>query len=78
MLVPERADIVPRTPEAPETWAAILAGPGFVREVDGVQQPGPPAYRVDVATYDLPGTETLESWAAARLAERGEDATTPG
>jgi hypothetical protein len=72
MLVPERADIVPQTAEAPETWAAILAGPGFVREVDGVQQPGPPTYRVDAATYDLPQGQTLETWVAARLAERGE------
>jgi hypothetical protein len=75
MLVPERADIVPQTAQAPQTWAAILAGPGFVREVDGVQQPGPPTYRVDVATYDLPQGQTLETWVAARLAERGEAAS---
>ena len=75
MLVPERADIVPRTAEAPQTWAAILAGPGFVREVDGVRQPGPPTYRVDAATYDLPQGQTLETWVAARLAERGEAAS---
>ncbi|HEY7472949.1 MAG TPA: hypothetical protein VIE68_11440 [Gemmatimonadota bacterium] len=74
LLVPERADIVPRTPQPPETWAAILAGPGFVRDVGGVQQPGPPAYRVDVATYDLPEGVTLESWVASRLAERGDSA----
>ena len=75
MLVPERADIVPRTAEAPQTWAAILAGPGFVREVDGVQQPGPPTYRLDAATYDLPQGQTLETWVAGRLAERGEAAS---
>ena len=75
MLVPERADIVPQTAQAPQTWAAILAGPGFVREVDGVQQPGPPTYRVDAATYDLPQGQTLETWVAARLAERGEAAS---
>jgi hypothetical protein len=74
LLVPERADIVPRTAEAPQTWAAILAGPGFVREVDGVQQPGPPAYRVDVATYELPPGQTLETWVAARLVARGDSA----
>lgn len=75
MLVPERADIVPRPAQAPQTWAAILAGPGFVREVDGVRQPGPPTYRVDAATYDLPQGQTLETWVAGQLTERGEAAS---
>ncbi|CAN5783360.1 hypothetical protein BH20GEM1_BH20GEM1_23180 [soil metagenome] len=73
MLVPEDADIVPRDPDPPATWAAILAGPGFVREGEGgVRQPGPPAYRVDAATYAKPDTAEIEAWVAARLAERGE------
>ena len=46
-----------------------------MREVDGVQQPGPPTYRLDVATYDLPEGQTLETWVASRLAERGEAAS---
>jgi hypothetical protein len=79
LLVPERADIVPRTAQAPETWAAILAGPGFIREGEGGEpQPGPPAYRVDAATYAKPDTIELETWVAARLAERGENAAAPG
>lgn len=72
LLVPESADLVPQRPEPTETWAAILAGPGFVSEVDGVRVPGPPAYRVDVATYAKPNTTALEDWVAARLSERGE------
>jgi hypothetical protein len=35
-------------------------------------QPGPPAYRLDAATYAKPDTVALEDWVAARLAERGE------
>lgn len=73
LLVPEGADIVPRKAEPPETWAAILAGPGFVQEIDGARVPGPPAYRLDAATYAGPDTIALETWVAARLAERGED-----
>ncbi len=72
MLVPDDADIVPTDPTAPATWAVIVAGPGFVREVDGLRQPGPPAYRLDAATYAKPDTVALEDWVAARLAERGE------
>ena len=71
MLVPDDADVVPTDPEAPATWAVIVAGPGFVREVDGLRQPGPPAYRLDAATYTKPDTVELEEWVAARLAERG-------
>lgn len=74
LLVPEGADVVPRKPEASETWAGILAGPGFLREVDGATVPGPPAYRMDLVTYAKPDTASLEEWVAARLAERGEDA----
>jgi hypothetical protein len=78
MLVPESADIVPRDPRPPETWAAILAGPGFLRQLEGgATQPGPPAYRVDVATYAKPDTTEFETWVAARLAERGQDAGVP-
>ena len=73
MLVPDDADVVPADPVAPATWAVIVAGPGFVREVDGQVQPGPPAYRLDAATYTKPDTIELEDWVAARLAER-EDA----
>ena len=72
MLVPTDADVVPTDPDAPATWAVIVAGPGFVREVDGLRQPGPPAYRLDAATYAKPDTIDLEDWVAARLAERGE------
>ena len=54
MLVPDDADVVPTDPTAPATWAVIVAGPGFVREVDGLRQPGPPAYRLDAATYAKP------------------------
>ncbi|HET7692104.1 MAG TPA: hypothetical protein VFM44_03325 [Gemmatimonadota bacterium] len=72
MLVPDDADIVPTDPTAPATWAVIVAGPGFVREVDGLRQPGPPAYRLDAATYAKPDTVALEDWVAARLGERGE------
>lgn len=75
MLVPEEADIVPQDPDPPATWTAILAGPGFIQEgAGGVPQPGPPAYRVDAATYAKPDSVELEAWVAARLAERGEDA----
>ena len=73
LLVPEAADIVPQKPEPPETWTTILAGPGFVREVDGVTVPGPPAYRLDATTYAKPDTADLEGWVAARLSERGEE-----
>ena len=72
MLVPDDADVVPTDPEGPAAWAVIVAGPGFVREVDGLRQPGPPAYRLDAATYAKPDTVDLEEWVAARLAERGE------
>ena len=72
MLVPDDADVVPTDPDAPATWAVIVAGPGFVREVDGLRQPGPPAYRLDAATYAKADTLDLEEWVAARLAERGE------
>lgn len=72
MLVPDDADVVPTDPEAPATWAVIVAGPGFVREVDGLRQPGPPAYRLDAATYAKRDTVDLAEWVAARLAERGE------
>ena len=72
MLVPDDADIVPTDPDASATWAVIVAGPGFVREVDGLRQPGPPAYRLDAATYAKPDTIDLETWVTARLAERGE------
>lgn len=72
MLVPDDADVVPTDPVAPATWAVIVAGPGFVREVDGQPVPGPPAYRLDAATYAKPDTVALEEWVAARLAEREE------
>jgi hypothetical protein len=72
MLVPDDADVVPTDPIAPATWAVIVAGPGFVREVDGITRPGPPAYRLDAATYTKPDTVALEDWVAARLEERGE------
>jgi hypothetical protein len=71
MLVPDDADVVPTDPEPPATWAVIVAGPGFVREVDGLRQPGPPAYRLDAATYAKPDSVPLQDWVAARLAERG-------
>jgi len=75
MLVPQDADIVPQDPDPPATWATILAGPGFLREGEGgVPQPGPPAYRVDAATYAKPDSVELEAWVTARLAERGEGA----
>lgn len=78
MLVPQDADIVPQDPDPPATWATILAGPGFVQEGEGgVPQPGPPAYRVDAATYVKPDSVELEAWVAARLTERGEDAIEP-
>ena len=67
MLVPETADVIPRRAEGDERWAAILAGPGFVRETEeGGTEPGPPAYRIDVATYDKPDTLELETWVSAR------------
>jgi hypothetical protein len=72
MLVPDDADVVPTDPQPPATWAVIVAGPGFVREVDGLRQPGPPAYRLDAATYAKPDTVALEEWVAALLAERGQ------
>jgi hypothetical protein len=72
MLVPDDADVVPTDPQPPAIWAVIVAGPGFVREVDGLRQPGPPAYRLDAATYAKPDTVALEEWVAARLAERGQ------
>ena len=75
MLVPEDADIVPTDPEAPAMWAVTVAGPGFVREVDGRIQPGPPAYRLDAATYAKPDTVALEEWVAARQSQRGEAGT---
>ena len=78
MLVPEDADIVPTYPVAPATWAVIVAGPGFVREVDGEPMPGPPAYRLDAATYAKADTAALEEWVAARLAERGQSGGDPG
>ncbi len=78
MLVPENADIVPTDPVAPATWAVIVAGPGFVREVDGQVLPGPPAYRLDAATYTKPDTVALEEWVAARLADRGESGAEAG
>ena len=79
LLVPETADIVPRQGEPPETWGAILAGPGFRRELEGGgSEPGPPAYRVDVATYAKPDSIALDAWVEARLAERGEDHGAPG
>jgi hypothetical protein len=77
MLVPESADIVPRRTEPPATWGSILAGPGFVREVEGGREAGPPAYRLDATTYEKPDSIELEAWVAARLAERGEGAA-PG
>lgn len=79
LLVPQDADIVPQDPDPPATWASILAGPGFLREGEGGEpQPGPPAYRVDAATYAKPDSVELEAWVTARLAERGGDAGTPG
>ena len=78
MLVPDDADVVPTDPVAPATWAVIVAGPGFVREVDGRRMPGPPAYRLDAATYSKPDTVALEEWVAARLAERGQPGADPG
>ena len=79
LLVPEAADIVPRQGEPPETWGAILAGPGFRRELEGGgTEPGPPAYRVDVATYAKPDSIALDAWVEARLTARGEDPGAPG
>lgn len=78
MLVPDEADVVPVDPVAPATWAVIVAGPGFVREIDGRPMPGPPAYRLDAATYAKPDTIALEEWVAARLAERGQTGADPG
>jgi hypothetical protein len=78
MHVPDDADVVPTDPVAPATWAVIVAGPGFVREVDGRRMPGPPAYRLDAATYVKPDTVALEGWVAARLAERGQSSAEPG
>lgn len=75
MLVPESADIVPRRTEPPATWGSILAGPGFVREVEGGREAGPPTYRLDAITYDKPDSIELREWVAARLAERGESAS---
>lgn len=77
MLVPESADIVPRRTEPPATWGSILAGPGFVREVEGGREAGPPAYRLDATTYEKPDSIALAAWVAERLAERGESAA-PG
>jgi hypothetical protein len=77
LLVPEDADIVPREVDPPARWGAILAGPGFLREGQGgALQAGPPAYRVDVATYGKPDTLDLEEWVAARVDERGEAGNT--
>jgi hypothetical protein len=72
MLVPEDADIVPTDPDAPAMWAVTVAGPGFVREVDGGIQPGPPAYRLDAATYAKADSVALEEWVAALQSQRGE------
>src|SRR5688500_7051236 len=72
MLVPDDADVVPTDPDPPATWAVIVAGPGFVREGDGLRQPGPPAYRLDAGTSARPDRGALEGWGAARLAGRGE------
>ncbi|HET6360541.1 MAG TPA: hypothetical protein VFH11_00615 [Gemmatimonadota bacterium] len=77
MLVPAAADIVPIDPQPPATWAVIVAGPGFVREVEGRVLPGPPAYRLDAATYTKPDTVELEDWVAARLSEREETGSEP-
>jgi hypothetical protein len=71
--VPEDADIVPSEVDPPARWGAILAGPGFFVEGEGgARQPGPPAYRLDVATYEKPDTVALEAWVSSRIAERGE------
>ena len=70
LLVPEGADILPRKAEPPETWAGILAGPGVVQEIDGTRVPGPPAYRLDAATYEKPDSLALETWVAEL---RGDD-----
>ena len=81
MLVPETADVIPRRAQDDERWAAIIAGPGFVRETeDGGTEPGPPAYRIDVATYDKPDTLELETWVSARPAPASapEGMTNPG
>jgi hypothetical protein len=78
LLVPEDADIVPREADPPARWSAILAGPGFLQEgVGGTPQAGPPAYRVDLATYEKPDTIDLEEWIAARLGERGAVESAP-
>jgi hypothetical protein len=77
LLVPEDADIVPREVDPPARWGAILAGPGFLQEgKGGALQAGPPAYRVDVATYEKQDTLDLEEWVAARVDERGEAGNT--
>jgi hypothetical protein len=78
MLVPESADILPRRTEPPATWGSILAGPGFVREVEGGREAGPPAYRLDATTYEKPDSIELEAWVVERLAERGEGEAGPG
>ena len=76
LLVPEDADIVPREVDPPARWGAILAGPGFLQEGEGgALQAGPPAYRVDVATYEKPDTIDLGDWVAARVGERGDTAS---
>jgi hypothetical protein len=78
LLVPEDADIVPRDADPPARWSAILAGPGFLQEgAGGAPQAGPPAYRVDLATYEKPDTIDLGEWVAARLGERGEVESAP-
>jgi hypothetical protein len=76
LLVPEAADIVRQDPVPPQTWSGILAGPGFIQEVDGETLPGPPAYRLDIATYAIPEGETLEGWVAELQATRNETVTT--
>lgn len=73
LLVPEGADVLPRKAEPPETWAGILAGPGFVQEVDGQRVPGPPAYRLDAATYAKPDTVALETWVAELRGDEGAE-----
>jgi hypothetical protein len=76
LLVPEDADVVPRKVDPPARWGAILAGPGFLQQGEGgAPQAGPPAYRVDVATYEKPDTIDLEAWVVARLGEGAEAGT---
>lgn len=78
LLVPEDADIVRRDADPPARWSAILAGPGFLEEgAAGAPRAGPPAYRVDLATYEKPDTIDLEEWVVARLGERGEVGSAP-